>query len=451
MSVFSPSAVGRVPSRGAVEGRVAVSPRRGTRPTTSRWIRIAALFFSLPWLTDAEDTLEVLVQQALEANPEIAAARKNWEAMKARIPQARALPDPMVGVDVERSGRTRFDTFSDNEWMISQEIPWFGKRELRGRVEEGAARKAAEEYRAKILEVTAMVKQACYDLWQAQQEIRLNEENQALMRQFVTIATAKYEVGKTSQADVLKAQTTLAKLVEDRFDREREREKALAELNQQLRRPPQTPVTVETGMPTPVFEFSLDRLQQTAREHRPELRGFREGIIYGGQASVALAKKNYAPDFQFRVEARQFNGRSGIQEYDTGVFINFPWINRKKYNSAISEAKFNLERYSEHYEAMKVRTAAEVKKLYDGLRVMDHHYHLFIDKIIPQQRAAITAARASYESDKADFLDLLDAQRMLLEFEMQNLHHAAEFQRLVAELQRVVGGELPKPEVEEKK
>ena len=38
---------------------------------------------------------------------------------------------------------------------------------------------------------------------------------------------------------------------------------------------------------------------------------------------------------------------------------------------------------------------------------------------------------------------------MLLDFEMQNLHHAAEFQRLLAEMQRVVGGELPKPTGEE--
>jgi cobalt-zinc-cadmium efflux system outer membrane protein len=395
------------------------------------------------------DSLESLVQEALERNPEIAAARKNWEAMKARIPQARALDDPMIGVDVERSDTTRFGTFSDNEWMIAQDIPWFGKRELRGRVEEGMARKAELEYRAKILEVTAMVKQAWYDLWQAQGEIRINEDNKALMQQFVTIATAKYEVGKSSQADVLKAQTTLSKLIEDRFDRDRELQRALAELNQQLRRPPEAPLDAEPQTPVPVFTFSLKELQHAALQNRPELRAFALGVIPSAEASVALAKKNYAPDFQFRVEARQFNGRSGIQEYDTGVFINFPWINRKKYNSAISEAKFNLERYSEDYEAMKLKTAAEVKKLHDGLRVMEHHYHLFIEKIIPQQRSAVAAARAGYEVDRGDFLDLLDAQRMLLEFEMQNLHHAAEFQRLLAELQRVVGGELPKPSDQE--
>ena len=68
---------------------------------------------------------------------------------------------------------------------------------------------------------------------------------------------------------------------------------------------------------------------------------------------------------------------------------------------------------------------------------------MFVEKLIPQQQAAVEAARASYESDKADFLDLLDAQRMLLDFEMQNLHHAAEFQRLAAQLEQLTGGKLP--------
>src|ERR1043166_7672812 len=86
------------------------------------------------------ETLDALVKEALDHNPEVAAAGKAWEAAKARIPQARALDDPMVGVDVERTDTTRFDTFTDNEWMISQSVPWFGKRDAKGRVEAGMAR-----------------------------------------------------------------------------------------------------------------------------------------------------------------------------------------------------------------------------------------------------------------------------------------------------------------------
>lgn len=390
------------------------------------------------------NSIDALIETALANNPEITAAHRRWDAALQKIPQARALDDPMVGVDVERSGTTRFDTYSDNEWMISQNVPWFGKRDAKGRVEEGMARKVEQEYRAKAFEITSMVKQAYYDLWQAQRELELNARNQKLMEQFVGVTTAKYEVGKSSQADVLKAETELAKLKEAMFDVQREVEKARAELNQQLNRAPETPVEIEAGMPTPTVAFALPAALKLAAEQRPELLAVRLGELSSAKASLDLAKKEYMPDVQFRVEARQFNGQSGIQEYDTGVFMNFPWLQLRKRKAMVREAKLNVEQKQFDYEALQRKTAAEVKKLYDGMEVMHHHYELFIDKIIPQQRAAVEAAQASYETDKADFLDLLDAQRMLLDFEMQNLHHTAEFYRLAAELERLTGGQLPK-------
>lgn len=390
------------------------------------------------------NSLDALIETALANNPEITAAHRRWDAALQKIPQARALDDPMVGVDVERSGTTRLDTYSDNEWMISQNVPWFGKRDAKGRVEEGMARKVEQEYRAKAFEITSMVKQAYYDLWQAQRELELNARNQKLMEQFVGVTTAKYEVGKSSQADVLKANTELAKLKEAMFDVQREVEKARAELNQQLNRAPETPVEIEAGMPTPTVAFALPAALKLAAEQRPELLAVRLGELSSAKASLDLAKKEYMPDVQFRVEARQFNGQSGIQEYDTGVFMNFPWLQLGKRKAMVREAKLSVEQKQFDYEALQRKTAAEVKKLYDGMEVMHHHYELFIDKIIPQQRAAVEAAQASYETDKADFLDLLDAQRMLLDFEMQNLHHTAEFYRLVAELERLTGGQLPK-------
>jgi outer membrane protein TolC len=161
------------------------------------------------------------------------------------------------------------------------------------------------------------------------------------------------------------------------------------------------------------------------------------------KASLELARKEYWPDVQFRVEARQYNGRSGIQEYDTGVFLNFPWLNIGKRNAAIREARLGVERTQLDYEALQRKTMAAVTKLYDGMQTMHHHYELFADKIIPQQRAAVEAARAGYETDRADFLDLLEAQRTSLDFEMQNLHHAAEFYRLAAQLEQLTGGRLP--------
>ena len=85
--------------------------------------------FSINWV----------VGEVLSNNPSLKSARANWEAMKQRIPQARAWEDLRVGVDVERMGTTRFDTFTDNEWMAAQELPLSGKNLLRGKAAEAEA------------------------------------------------------------------------------------------------------------------------------------------------------------------------------------------------------------------------------------------------------------------------------------------------------------------------
>jgi outer membrane protein TolC len=114
------------------------------------------------------NSLQACIDIALVNNPEIAGSQRKWEAALQKIPQARALDDPMIGVIVDRVETTRFDTFDENEWMVSQTFPWFGKRDLRGGVQSGAATQTEMDWRMKKLEIVAMVKQAYYDLWQAQ-------------------------------------------------------------------------------------------------------------------------------------------------------------------------------------------------------------------------------------------------------------------------------------------
>src|ERR1017187_10771916 len=68
------------------------------------------------------NSLQACIDTALANNPEIAASQRKWEAARQKIPQARALDDPMIGVIVDRVETKRFDTFDENEWMISQTV-----------------------------------------------------------------------------------------------------------------------------------------------------------------------------------------------------------------------------------------------------------------------------------------------------------------------------------------
>jgi len=53
-------------------------------------------------------SLDSLIQEALKNNPDILAAAKRYEAAKARIPQAKTLDDPVIGLSFQRTKGSPF-------------------------------------------------------------------------------------------------------------------------------------------------------------------------------------------------------------------------------------------------------------------------------------------------------------------------------------------------------
>jgi len=111
-------------------------------------------------------SIGTVIDEVLKNNPELAAARSRRDAAFNRVPVARSLNDPMVGIDFEGIERGRLDIgkYMDVEYMISQEIPFPGKLSLRGRVAFQEAKMADSDYKAKERDIYARAKSAYYDL-----------------------------------------------------------------------------------------------------------------------------------------------------------------------------------------------------------------------------------------------------------------------------------------------
>lgn len=398
----------------------------------------------------AETQLDKWIAEALDKNPEVRAASNRWHAARAAISGAGALNDPMFGADVERMG-TSLRSFNDVEYMVQQDVPWFGKRDLATKSASAEARMAEMDYRMKSLDVIAGVKMVYYDLWQTRQENAVNLRTLALLDRIEKAAAARYENGRASQADLIKVSNEKTRLVENQVDLSRERENAHAEVVRLLGREQGASIEEIPDALIPKFRLDTAAVRQLALARQPAIIGSVEGGVAAAQAQLDLARKSYRPDFQFRIEGRQLNGEAGIQEYDTAVFLNLPWFNRRKNDSAIASAKATLDQRHDEAEAMRRKVVAEVQKLCVNIATFQHHYDLYQQRLLPQQRTAVEASRAAYESGTMDFLDLLDAQRMLLEFEMLNAHHTAEAFRLAAELETFTGGELPQIPAEKPK
>ena len=124
-------------------------------------------------------TLDTVLRGVLRDNPSLKAVRANWEAMKQRVPQARAWEDPRGGFDTV-AGRfvdVPRNSFTDQKLMIEQTVPVTGKNRLRGQAAEAEAIAAYQDMKRRELDLTAKARMAFYRLANANEQLRIIDSN----------------------------------------------------------------------------------------------------------------------------------------------------------------------------------------------------------------------------------------------------------------------------------
>jgi outer membrane protein TolC len=389
-------------------------------------------------LTLALDDVEAAV---LRDNSSLKAARANWEAMKQRVPQARAWEDARLGFETV-AGRfvsIPANSFTDQKLVVEQAIPLSGKNRFRGEAAEAAA--ALGEFRRRELDLIAKARTLYYRLANAYQQLQLNDANATLLQQFAQISRRKYEAGTKPESDVLLAETDLSKLHEARADILRQISDAESQLNVVLNRAAQSPLPHPADLRAPLFDFQLAPLQSLALTNRPELF-MASKKIEAAEARLGAAKREKIPDPSLMIEASRYNDAGqAVSELDIGASISLPWFNRRKYNAAIEEARQMKVASEFELDSAQKETFGLVRDALNKVQTYHHHVELFRDRLIPLARQNITATRSAYETDKTDFLNLIDAQRTLQEAEAMYWNHLTEYLTGLAELESVLGAD----------
>jgi cobalt-zinc-cadmium efflux system outer membrane protein len=393
--------------------------------------------------TNGALTVDQVLRDVLQNNPSLKATRANWEAMKQRVPQARAWEDLRAGFDT-LAGRfvdVPRNSFTDQKLMVEQTVPVAGKNRLRGEAAEAEAIVAFQETKRRELDLTTKARTAFYRLANANEQLRIVDSNLELLREFTRVTRNKYESGSRPQSDVLAAETDASKLEESRYDIMRQISEAESQLNVLMNRPAQAPLPKPEPLGFPTVHFDLQSVQAFALDHRPEvLTAARK--IEAAKARLEAAKREWIPEPSLRVEASRYNDAGqAVSEVMAGVSVNIPWLNRRKYKAAIEEANQMKAAAEYELEAARAETLGLVRDALTKLETYHHHVELFRDRILVLAQQSATAARVSYETDKAPFLNLIDAQRTQQESEGMYREHIADYLNALAELESIVGAD----------
>ena len=382
-----------------------------------------------------------IVRDALAANPMLKASAAKWAAMKERVPQAKAWDDPMVGVDFERMGTTRFDTYSGAEWMVAQKLPIAGKNLSSARAAEAEARAVWEEVRRRRLDVAAKARVAYHRLANAHAQLVINAQNRELVASVLKIGNVKLSVGKSAQADVLAMETDIQKLDIERENLAQALSDQQTALNVLMNRAPGMSLRRAAPLAFRAMPVHPAALEGRVLAQRPEIAAA-EHRLEVEEARLQLARREWIPEPQVRVEARHFRGsRDTFTEYDTGIFFSVPWANPRKYSAGVREAQQMVEAMRHEIEGERTAALGMLRDQLRKIATLRRQYELSSGKLVPLARQTTETLQINYQADRAGFVELLAAQRMLREAEAAASTLLADYLSALAELEAIVGGD----------
>lgn len=407
----------------------------------SRFRRSLFLVVPLLALTAAVarcEDLETLVQQVLERNPAILAARRAVDARKSLIAAARTLPDPSVSFETMGNLVTlqRGDPSSARVLRFSQEVPFPGKLSLQGQIASAEADAELWKYEQVRREVVSELKMNYYDLLLAQQLTDVVEKSRTLLQQFSEISEARYRVGQGAQQDILKAQVEVSRLLDRLATLRRERDTALARINTLLYRPPDTPVGPMPEVSKPRFDWTLDQLYQKAVTSNPDVRINRREIDRD-ELAVSLAKKSFYPDFE--VEFSYFNRRDLPEMYGLMFKAKVPLYFWRKQRPELESATASLLGQRRQYDNTLSTLYFRLKDLFLKISADANLLELYGGAIVPQATLALESSISSYRVGAVDFLSLLSNQGTVLEYEMKYYEVLTDYCKTLVTLESLTG------------
>ena len=378
-------------------------------------------------------SLAKAIELALEGNPEVAAAKRQWEATEGQVLQGRSRPNPELAYSLED---TRSKTRTQS-WQLNLPVELGGKRAARTK----AAEKTREQAQAQLAELQATVRAnvaaAYFDVLTAQERLVLARDSAALAKSSTDTVSKRVAAGKVSPVEESKARVAEAGVRVELAQAASEQRNALSRLFALLGRI-DAPYTVLEGkaenLPSVPSLADLQPLISSA-----------PGVVLARievdrrEALTALEQSKRVPDVTVSVGMQRSN-ETQRNVLLFGVSVPLPVFDRNQGN--LLEALKLEDKARDELQAASVRLHSEVAQGQERLSTIIAEVQSLQQDVLPGAKSAYDAATIGFENGKFNFLEVLDAQRTYFTAKSQYLKALGEAHRAAADIDRLLGASM---------
>lgn len=387
--------------------------------------------------------LERLIEIALKENHDLLMAKSGVEISEYRIPQAGALPEPMVMIGYENEGWSGY-TYGEMpgaRWIfsVSQTFPWPGKLSTK----EESFKKEAESFRSvyeKIkLNVIDELKNKYYELLFAHKGLSSIEEKIKLLERIEEIAVSRYSSGMALLSEVLMAQTEKYMAMEQKI-MYRQKIKALeAMINSLIGKEPSSPLGIPEDRFTDKKEFEETGLYGIAMDS-PDIKELKS-LIESKEYKFKTARLEYFPDITLSAEV-SLKPEPYEDMWMLSLSFNIPLFYRTKQKNMVLEARSEIDEAQHRLEALKQMVKTNIVDTLSMLRASEELLGLYRDAFIPKAEQGLEASLSAYRTGKIELTQVIKAVNSLIDYRLNYWRQVAEREKALARLERLCGGRI---------
>jgi outer membrane protein TolC len=393
--------------------------------------------------------VEELIQQAIAIHPKMRAVQSRIAAAQFRIPQARALPDPMAESmfwPIANNAQQLASGRMTNQLSLSQTVPWPEKLRAQAEVAAREVGMAQAEKREIEREIAESVRLAYYEVWFSGQAYHIVEENRKLAEQIVNIAQKRFRSGG-SQQDVIRAELEVEKRDQQLLELMQQREVAQADLATLVQQP--LDLSIETTHKLPISDvyIQLETFLATASQCNPTLQSLAWQIQRDLQKQRLATLQKY-PDLTYGVQYGMMSTSQaispvadGIDNISFSVGTTLP-IWKKKIQAGICQAASERNSSAQLHQSESNEIAGRLRRLVQQAQSLDKQHTLYVEKIIPRAEHALEISQSEYTVGKISFVQLIENFSDVLAFRVEVARIEASLAGILAQIERTVGCEL---------
>ncbi len=388
------------------------------------------------------ESLNNLVKEAIQNNPQLKAARSQTLAEQTKVKQVTAWDPPQVGISFYQTPIQYLNPITngmETDYYVQQMFPFPGKLGNMGDAASNNANMFGEQYTALKNKIINDLKSNYYMLFFVEKKIEINKENQDLLKQLNAIALKQYEVGTGKQADVLRAQTELSTLVNDGINLLKEKRNVETMINTILSRPVDSPLPEINDIQDTIPNWTYEQLSQLAFQNRPELKAMQFNVDMN-KAELKASKFEYYPDFMVQLMYKNMaNTSNDFWSAMVGVNIPLAFWSKDKFTGKVQENEININTAQEQKNAMKNMIASDVQNALIKIESNKNLIDLYKSTVIPQAEQTLQTTLAEYQTGKTEFLMFIDAYKMVLKSKLDYYMSVMSYMQSQALLEQAVG------------